>query len=85
MRIEHQAEFMARAGRYLKDAAKGPVFITQDNRPIRVFLDIDTYNRLKAHDTCRSMSIEELGPELKNAIASANVDRIDRELGNLID
>jgi prevent-host-death family protein len=43
-------EFQNRAGLYLERAAKAPVFITRHGRPIRVLLDIDDYDRLKARD-----------------------------------
>ncbi len=44
-------EFQNRAGVYMERAGKTPVFITRYSRPIRVLLDIDEYERLKARDT----------------------------------
>lgn len=44
-------EFQTRAGRYIEDAAKGPVFITKHARPVRVLIDIEEYERLKSLDT----------------------------------
>ena len=43
-------EFRAKAGVYLDEAGKQPVFITKHDRVTRVVLDIDEYERLKAQD-----------------------------------
>ncbi|MEZ5837295.1 MAG: type II toxin-antitoxin system Phd/YefM family antitoxin [Geminicoccaceae bacterium] len=40
-------EFRARAGQYLDEAAKAPVIITKHNRPARVLIDIEEYDRLQ--------------------------------------
>ena len=40
-------EFRARAGQYLDEAAKAPVIITKHNRPARVLIDIEEYERLR--------------------------------------
>lgn len=61
-------EFQNRAGRYLDQAAKEPVFITRHSRTVRVLLDIDEYERLKANDTRRAYRIEELPDELAAAL-----------------
>ena len=39
-------EFRIKAGQYLDDAAKAPVFITKHHRVTRVLIDIDEYERL---------------------------------------
>lgn len=44
-------EFRARAGQYLDEAAKAPVVITKHNRPARILLDIEEYERLQKHST----------------------------------
>ena len=44
-------EFQNRAGHYIDAAARRPVFITKHRRPVRVLLDIEEYERLKARDT----------------------------------
>jgi prevent-host-death family protein len=44
-------EFQNRAGLYIERAAKNPVFITKHSRPVRVLIDIEEYERLKARDT----------------------------------
>lgn len=49
-------EFQNRAGLYIEQAAKNPVFITKHSRPVRVLLDIDEYERLKARDTREAIS-----------------------------
>ena len=47
-------DFRAKAGVYLDDAARAPVIITKHNRPARVLLDVEEYERLlafaRAHD-----------------------------------
>ncbi len=58
-------EFRARAGVYLDQAAKAPVIITKHNRPSRVLIDIDEYERLKHYDTRRALYPDELSDEIK--------------------
>jgi prevent-host-death family protein len=53
-------EFQNRAGLYIEQSAKAPVFITKHTRPVRVLLDIDEYERLKARDTRQALFVEEL-------------------------
>jgi len=43
-------EFQNRAGQYMDEAGKAPVFITKHNRPVRVLVDIEEYERLKKMD-----------------------------------
>lgn len=40
------SEFRAKAGVYLDDAARAPVIITKHDRPARVLLDVEEYQRL---------------------------------------
>lgn len=49
-------EFQTRAGLYMERAAKTPVFITKHSRPVRVLIDIDEYERLKARDTRQAIT-----------------------------
>ncbi|NET71475.1 MAG: type II toxin-antitoxin system Phd/YefM family antitoxin [Sphaerospermopsis sp. SIO1G2] len=42
-------EFQNRAGLYIEQSGKNPVFMTKHNRPVRVLVDIDEYNRLKEY------------------------------------
>lgn len=58
-------EFQTRAGRYLEQSAKKPIFITRYDQPIRVLLDIDEYERLKRYDTRKALYPHELGDDLK--------------------
>ncbi len=53
-------EFQTRAGLYMERAAKGPVFITKHRRPVRVLIDIEEYDRLKARDTREAIAPSEL-------------------------
>lgn len=46
-------EFRNKAGLYLDEAGKTPVFITKHGREARVLLDIEEYERLKALDARR--------------------------------
>jgi prevent-host-death family protein len=47
-------EFRNKAGQYIDEAAKAPIVITKHNRPARVLLDIDEYERLQAGDLRRA-------------------------------
>ena len=58
-------EFQTRIGRYIDEAGKGPIYITKHNRPIRVLVDVDEYERLKRHDTRQALYPHELGDDLK--------------------
>lgn len=58
-------EFQTRAGTYIDKAAKEPVFITRHNNPVRVLIDADEYNRLKAYDTREAQYPHELDDEMK--------------------
>lgn len=59
------SEFQTRAGRYLDEAGKAPVFITKHSRRLRVLVDIDEYERLKAFDTRRAYTPDELPDHLR--------------------
>ncbi len=82
-------EFQTRAGLYLERAAVGPVIITKYDRPSRVVLDFEEYNRLqalaKARPTRRAVKAAELAPEEIEAIETADYSHIDPELGQLMD
>ena len=41
-------EFQQKAGQYIDDAGRAPVIITRHNRPARVLIDIEFYERLAA-------------------------------------
>lgn len=61
-------EFQTRAGRYIESAGKQPVFITKHDRPVRVLIDVDEYERLKAHDTRQALHPHELDDEMKTEL-----------------
>jgi len=56
-------EFQNRAGQYLDEAAKAPVFITRYDRPVRVLIDIEEYIRLKKNDTRQALYPHELNDD----------------------
>ena len=74
--IVASSEFQTRAGLYLDQAAKSPVFITKHKRPSRVLLDIDEYNRLKARDTRIAIRSEDLPNDVINALDKADFSHL---------
>lgn len=79
------SEFQARAGLYIERAAKAPVFITKHSRPVRVLIDIEEYERLKARDTRKAHFAHELPGEVVEALQNADFSHIDPELDKLMD
>jgi prevent-host-death family protein len=78
-------EFQNHAGLYIERAGKAPVFITRHRRPVRVLLDIEEYERLKARDTRRAWFAEELPGEWEEALAKADFGHIDPALDKLME
>jgi prevent-host-death family protein len=78
-------QFQQAVGKYIDDAAKGPVVITKHRRPARVLIDAAEYDRLKALDLRRAYYAEELGDDVLNALQAANFDHIDPALDRLMD
>ena len=78
-------EFQTRAGRYIESAAKKPVFITKHGRPVRVLVDIDEYERLKAYDTRKTLSPHELDDEMKAELEKGYQGPSRPELDHLMD
>jgi prevent-host-death family protein len=78
-------EFQTRAGLYMERAAKGPVFITKHSRPVRVLIDIEEYDRLKARDTRRAYAVEEIPEDWAEALDNVDLSHIDPELNKLMD
>jgi prevent-host-death family protein len=74
--IVASSEFQTRAGLYLDQAGKSPVFITKHKRPSRVLLDIDEYNRLKARDTRIAYLCEDLPEEAIIALKNADFSHL---------
>jgi prevent-host-death family protein len=70
------SKFQTHLGRYLDQAAKGPMMITKHNRPFRVLLDIDEYNRLKARDTRMAYWSHELPQEAIEALENADLSHL---------
>ena len=80
-------EFQSRAGLYMEKSGKEPVFITKHNRPVRVLLDIDEYERLKARDTRKAYYLQEIPnkEEWIEALDKATFDHLDPSFDHLID
>ena len=57
-------DFQNRAGVYMEESAKAPVYITKHNRPVRVLVDVAEYERLKAFDTRRVYRAEDLPADI---------------------
>ena len=83
--IVASTEFQNRAGLYLEKAAKSPVFITRHRRPVRVLIDIEEYERLKACDTRQAYYVHELPDEWLAALESADYSQLDTSLDHLIE
>lgn len=78
-------EFQTRAGLYMERAAKAPVFITKHRRPVRVLIDIEEYERLKARDTRQAYYAHELPDEWVAALEASDTSHIDPALDDLMD
>jgi prevent-host-death family protein len=77
-------EFQNRAGLYIERAAKSPVFITKHSRPVRVLLDIEEYERMKARDTRQAFYTHELPDEWVVALETSAFDHLDPKLDELM-
>lgn len=78
-------EFREKSGAWIDAAAKGPVFITKHERPSRVLLDIDEYERLKSLDSRKAFSVSDMPEDHKQAIRDADYGPVDPELEKLMD
>ncbi len=65
-------EFQTRAGLYIEQSGKAPVFITKHRRLARVLIDIEEYERLKARDTRQSHRTEALPDAWADALSAAD-------------
>ena len=81
---ETSTEFQARAGRYLEQSAKTPIFITRYDRTVRVLIDIDEYERLKRYDTRKALYPYELSDDLKAEFEHGYKGEATPELDELI-
>lgn len=77
-------EFQTRAGLYIEQSGKAPVFITKHRRPARVLIDIEEYERLKARDTRRAYAIESLPDEWVEALKASDYGNAAPELDALM-
>lgn len=78
-------EFKNRAGQYLDESGKNPVFITRHERTVRVLVDIDEYTRLKNHDTRKHLYPHQLSDEMKAELEKGYQGRETPELDHLLD
>ncbi|MGE0665597.1 MAG: type II toxin-antitoxin system Phd/YefM family antitoxin [Sphingomonadales bacterium] len=83
--IVASSEFQNRAGLYMDKAGKSPVVITKHNRPVRVLIDIEEYERLKARDTRKAYYAHELPAEAVAALQNPVLDHLDSSLDHLLD
>ena len=66
-------EFRAHSGQYIEEAGKRPVYITKHGRPVRVLIDVEEYERLRAQEV-KSYRLDQdelppiLSPNSKRAI-----------------
>ncbi len=77
-------EFKNRAGQFIDEAAKAPIFITRHSRTVRVLLDIDEYKRLKNYDTREALYPHELSDELKAELDKGYQGKDTPELDHLL-
>jgi len=84
MREVSSTEFQTRAGLYIEQSGKEPVFITKHRRPARVLIDIQEYERLKARDTRQAYATESLPEDWAEALEAANYGEADPKLETLI-
>lgn len=70
-------EFQTRAGLYIEQSGKAPVFITKHRRLARVLIDIEEYERLKARDTRQHHRTEDLPDVWTDALAAADYGPAD--------
>jgi prevent-host-death family protein len=78
-------EFQNRAGLYIEKAAKDPVFITRHRRPVRVLIDIEEYERMRARDRRQALAAHELPEDLVGALENVDLSHIDPALDRLMD
>ena len=77
-------EFQTRAGLYIEQSGKTPVFITKHSRTARVLIDIDEYERLKARDTRQNHPAHALPEEWSEALDGADYGQADPALEALV-
>ena len=75
-------DFKRRTGQYLDESAKAPIYITRHDRPVRVLIDAEEYERLKAFDTRQALYAHELDDSL---LDNADLGERNPELDYLMD
>ena len=83
--IVSATEFKNRAGQYLDESGKNPVFITRHERTVRVLVDIDEYTRLKSYDTRKHLYPYQLSDEMKAELEKGFTGRETPELDHLLE
>ena len=78
-------EFQNQVGLYIEQSGKQNVFITRYNRPVRVLMDIEEYNRLKQYDTRQSFYPNELPQHIKDELNEEYQGKETPELDYLLD
>lgn len=78
-------EFQTRAGAYIERSAKEPVVITKHNKPARVLVDYDEYERLKRYDTRRALYPHELHEDGLADLSKGYQGEATPELDHLLD
>lgn len=51
-------DFKNRAGQYIDEAAKAPIYITRYDRPVRVLMDVSEYERLKSLESFEARALD---------------------------
>jgi len=78
-------QFQQAVGNYIEQAAKEPVVITKHNRPARVLMDFEEYERLKSYDTRKSLYPHELSDDLAEQLKTAQFDPSLDDLDHLME
>lgn len=68
-RLVTTTDFQNRAGQYLDKSGEAPVFITRHDRPVRVLLDIEEYERLSRAKTEGAAGEDDIDGLMKAAVA----------------
>lgn len=80
-------EFQNHAGQYIDEAGREPVFITRYDRPVRVLIDIQEYERLKSFDTREyyDLRTDKLPDDLLAELEKGYQGKEDTELDRLME
>jgi prevent-host-death family protein len=82
------SEFQTRAGQYL-ERGSGTYVVTRYNRPQKVVIDYEEFERLKklaySRPTREAMKVEDLPADAIEALRTADYSHIDPELNKLME